>query len=115
MATEMNAVIYYGPNDVRIETTAVPVAGEDELRVKVDACAVCGSDMKTYLHGNPRMVAPIVMGHEFSGIIDTVGANIEGFAIGDRVVMATSVSCGECFYCRRGWNNLCAEVTPMGF
>jgi L-iditol 2-dehydrogenase len=111
----MNAVVYYGKGDVRYERTPLPVCGPGELRVKVDACAVCGSDFKTFNNGNPRMKPPIVMGHEFTGAVDTVGAGVGGFAVGDRIVMATSISCGECAYCRRGWNNLCVKLDPMGF
>jgi len=114
MAT-MNAVVYHGRGDVRFEKVTVPECGEGELRVKIDACAVCGSDQKTFLNGNPRMKPPIAMGHEFSGLIDTVGKSVRGFSAGDRVVMATSISCGECFYCRKGWSNLCVKLDPMGF
>jgi len=54
------------------------------------------------------------MGHEFAGVI--VETRAEGdFSVGERVVMATSVACGECAYCKRGWRNLCANVRPMGF
>ena len=111
----MKAVIYYGKNDVRVEEVPVPACGAGELRVRIEACAVCGSDLKTFQNGNPRMKPPITMGHEFSGRLDTVGAGVRGFAAGERVVMATSVSCGECFYCRKGWSNLCANLKPMGF
>jgi L-iditol 2-dehydrogenase len=111
----MKSVVYYGPKDVRVEDRDVPDCGAGEIRVKVDACAVCGTDMKSYLVGNPRLKAPIVMGHEFTGVIDTVGDGVTGFAAGERVVMATSISCGECYYCKKGWRNLCADVTPMGF
>ncbi len=111
----MRAVVYYGRGDVRVERIPVPVCGDGELRVKVDACAVCGSDLKTYRAGNPRMKPPMTVGHEFSGIIDTVGRSVRGFAPGERIVMATSISCGQCFYCRRGWSNLCASLNPMGF
>jgi L-iditol 2-dehydrogenase len=55
------------------------------------------------------------MGHEFTGLIEQVGEGVEGFAAGERVVMATTISCGECLYCRRGWRNLCADLAPMGF
>lgn len=109
----MKAVVYHGQMDVRIEDLSVPVCGEGELLVKVDACAVCGSDMKAYISGNPRMMPPIVMGHEFAGAI--VETKTSGFKIGQRVVMATSVSCGTCAYCLKGWKNLCANVRPMGF
>lgn len=111
----MNAVIFHGKGDVRCEMTPLPVCRPGELRVKVDACAVCGSDFKTYNNGNPRMKPPMVMGHEFTGKIDTIGDGVRGFGIGERIVMATSISCGECFYCRKGWSNLCAKLDPMGF
>ena len=111
----MNAVVYYGRGDVRFERVQIPACGNDELRVKIEACAVCGSDIKTYNNGNPRMKPPIVMGHEFSGFVETAGAAVKGFRAGDRIVMATSISCGECFYCTKGWNNLCVKLNPMGF
>ena len=115
MSDAMKAVVYHAPGDIRVETVAVPPCGEDELRVKIDACAVCGTDLKTYLHGNPRIKAPMVMGHEFTGLIETAGERVEGFSVGERIVMATSVSCGVCCYCKRGWPNLCADLAPMGF
>jgi len=115
MSESMKAVVYHAPGDVRVETVPVPSCGRGELRVAIDACAVCGTDLKAYLHGNPRIKAPMVMGHEFTGLVETVGEGVEGFALGDRIVMATSVSCGECYYCRRGWRNLCADLAPMGF
>ncbi len=111
----MKAVVYYGKADVRVEQVPEPSCGPGELRVRIEACAVCGSDLKTFQSGNPRMKPPITMGHEFCGRIDAVGRGVRGFAAGERVVMATSVSCGKCFYCRRGWTNLCAELKPMGF
>ena len=111
----MNAVVYYGKGDVRFEKVPVPECGEGELRVKIDACAVCGSDMKTFKNGNPRMKPPMVMGHEFSGLIEKAGKAVRGFGLGERIVMATSISCGGCWYCKKGWNNLCANLNPMGF
>jgi len=98
-----------------VQDVPLPDCGDGEIRARVDACAVCGTDLKAYRHGNPRINAPKVMGHEFTGVLDAVGGGVSGFALGDRVVMATSVSCGRCFYCRRGWNNLCVELAPMGF
>jgi len=115
MKDNMKAVVYYAPEDIRVETISVPVCGDDEIRVKVDACAVCGTDLKSYKHGNPRIKAPLVMGHEFTGIIETLGKQVKGFSVDERVVMATSVSCGQCYYCKQGWRNLCADVAPMGF
>ena len=111
----MKAVRYYAPLDVRIEEVPLPEIEQGGLLVKVDACAVCGSDMKTYKVGNPRMQPPITMGHEFTGIIENVLESVTGFEIGERVVMATSISCGKCLYCQNGWSNLCVQLEPMGF
>lgn len=112
----MKAIVYHAPGDIRIEEIPKPSCGKEELLVKVDACAVCGTDLKSQLHGNPRIKAPLPMGHEFTGLVEEVGSEAAGdFASGDRVVMATSISCGRCFYCRRGWRNLCVDLAPMGF
>ncbi len=111
----MKAVVYYAPKDIRVEKILVPACGDNEIRVKVDACAVCGTDLKTYRHGNPRIKPPKVMGHEFTGIVETVGSQVRGFSVGERIVMATSISCGRCYYCRKGFTNLCIDLAPMGF
>jgi L-iditol 2-dehydrogenase len=115
MENSMKAVVYYAPGDIRVEQIDIPVCGDDEVRVKIDACAVCGTDLKAYVSGNPRIKAPKVMGHELTGIVDTIGKNVSGFDIGDRLVMATSVACGDCYYCKAGHRNLCANIAPMGF
>jgi L-iditol 2-dehydrogenase len=112
----MQAIVYHAPGDVRVEEIPKPECAAGGLLVRVDACAVCGSDLKTFKHGNPRMKAPIAMGHEFTGLIETISPMAVGdFKPGDRVVMATSVSCGQCYYCRQGWRNLCENQAAMGF
>jgi L-iditol 2-dehydrogenase len=111
----MRAIRYYAPGDVRVEHIGKPEPGMEEMLVKVDACAVCGSDLKTYREGNPRMKPPVTMGHEFTGLIEEMPPDVSGFSKGDRIVMATSISCGECLYCRKGWSNLCINLAPMGF
>ena len=112
---QMKAIRYHAPGDIRLENIDVPQAADGQLRVKVDACAVCGTDLKAYTSGNPRIMAPKTMGHEFTGVVDTIGNQATGFEIGDRIVMATSVSCGQCPYCKKGFQNLCANLAPMGF
>lgn len=111
----MKAIRYYAPQDVRVEEIPVPEIEQGGLLVKVDACAVCGSDLKTFNVGNPRMKPQITMGHEFIGVIVGVSQGVSGFSKGERVVMATSISCGKCSYCQNGWNNLCIQIEPMGF
>jgi L-iditol 2-dehydrogenase len=111
----MKAVVFYAPNDIRVEDVPKPVCGAGEVLVQVDACAVCGSDLKAAISGNARIQPPRTMGHEFTGLIVETGAGVSGYRPGERVVMATSISCGKCAYCRRGLRNLCAELAPMGF
>lgn len=111
----MKAIRYYAPQDVRVEEVPVPEIEKEGLLIKVAACAVCGSDLKTFNVGNPRMQPPITMGHEFTGIIEDVSDGVPGFVKGERVVMATSISCGKCLYCQNGWSNLCIQLEPMGF
>jgi len=111
----MRAIEYHAPGDIRVSSVPMPRCSDDEIRAKVDACAICGTDLKTFVHGNTRIKPPKIMGHEFTAIIETVGKNVKGFEIGQRIVMATSISCGECFYCSKGHSNLCLDLRPMGF
>ena len=119
----MQAIVYHAPGDIRVEDVPKPVCGPGELLVRVDACAVCGTDLKSRQHGNPRIKAPLVMGHEFTGIVEDLSPAPDGsrspgqttFEPGDRIVMATSISCGQCHACRHGWRNLCESLAPMGF
>jgi L-iditol 2-dehydrogenase len=111
----MKAVLFYAPGDIRVEEVEIPVCKAGEVLVKVDACAVCGSDMKAAVSGNVRIKPPRIMGHEFTGVIVQKGDRVGDYAAGDRVVMATSISCGECYYCRHGRRNLCINLAPMGY
>lgn len=108
----MKAIVYYAPGDIRYEDIPKPVRESGGLLVQVDACAVCGTDLKSKVHGNPRIKAPCVMGHEFTGI---VVEGIDPYPAGRRIVMATSVSCGQCVFCQRGFRNLCTQLAPMSF
>jgi L-iditol 2-dehydrogenase len=111
----MKAVVFHAPEDERVEDFPKPECGAGEILVKVDACAVCGSDLKAFHVGNPRIKPPMVIGHEFTGIIEELSEGVDGYAVGDRIVMATSVSCGECVYCKKGLANLCVDLAPMGY
>ena len=111
-------VVYYAPKDVRIERMeAAPELGEGEILVEVEACAICGTDIKSYNKGNPRIKPPMTMGHEFVGKVVGRGYAISATAPreGARVVMATTIGCGECRYCKGGHSNRCRSAEAMGF
>lgn len=112
---KMKAVRYYGPRDIRFEEVNVEEPKEGEVLVKIKAALTCGTDVKTYKRGHPVLIkkTPSGFGHEFSGDIVKLGENVEGFNIGDRVVAANSAPCGECFFCRRGEENLCENLNLL--
>lgn len=109
-------VVYYAPKDIRVEPFGeAPKPGDGEVLIKVEACAVCGSDIKTYLNGNPRMRPPAIIGHEFCGTIFETGNGVANYHAGQRVTMATTMGCGECVYCKQGKTNICKNLQAMGF
>jgi len=108
----MKAVRFYAPGDIRYEEIARPTAGPGEVVVQVRAALTCGTDLKTYRRGHPVMIqkAPTVFGHELSGVITEVGAGVEEFSLGQRVVAANSAPCQHCTYCRQGRLSLCENL-----
>jgi L-iditol 2-dehydrogenase len=94
----MSAVVYRGPDDLRLESLAVPQIQSGELLVKVAACGVCPTDIKKIHYGT--VPPPRVFGHETAGTIVKMGARVRGFRIGDRVALHHHVPCLKCHFCR---------------
>ncbi len=109
---KMRAALFYGPRDVRLEYVDRPRAGEGEVVVKVEVALTCGTDLKTFQRGHPVLLKrfPSPFGHEFAGVVTEVGAGVEGFHPGMRVVAANSAPCHQCFYCHAGETNLCESL-----
>jgi L-iditol 2-dehydrogenase len=113
----MKVATYHGLNDIRIEEKPTPKIGEKEALVKMKACGVCGSDlMEWYLKSR----APLVLGHEPTGIIVEKGSKVRGFDVGDRVFVHHHVACLKCHYCMHGDYTLCSQfhetnIEPGGF
>jgi L-iditol 2-dehydrogenase len=95
----MQAVVYRGINDMRVETVPVPSIGPGELLIKVATCGICGTDLKKIHFGSHS--APRIFGHEMAGVIVAVGDGVSGYEIGDRVMTFHHVPCRECYYCRK--------------
>lgn len=111
----MKAAVYYGPGDIRVEERPEPIRAEDNLIARVTCCAICGTDLKLSTVGNPRCHPPRIIGHEFAGTITHVGKTVNGFKVGDRITMATTIACGNCAYCSRGLGNLCPNARPISY
>ncbi|MBV8552310.1 MAG: alcohol dehydrogenase catalytic domain-containing protein [Acidobacteriaceae bacterium] len=108
----MQAVVLYGKEDVRLETVPVPAIGAGELLVRVRTALTCGTDLKVFRRGyHAKMIRPpALFGHELAGDVVASGEGVSKFAVGQRVVAANSAPCDECFYCRRGQQNLCENL-----
>jgi L-iditol 2-dehydrogenase len=108
----MKAAVYRGVNDVRVETVSVPEIGAGELLIKVHTCGICGTDLKKIATGSHA--APRIFGHETSGTVARVGANVKGYAVGDRVSVFHHIPCGECYYCRHKVFAQCPVYKKVG-
>lgn len=110
----MKAAVYYGPMDMRWEEVETPACGAGELLVKIEASGVCGTDVKTYKRGHPMFKPPVILGHEFAGVVVAVGPDVRGYSEGDRVIAAPYVPCGRCPMCRIGEFELCENKWKLG-
>lgn len=116
----MKVARFYAPGDVRLEDVAEPVAGPREVRIRVRNCSTCGTDVKILNNGHPNLSPPRVMGHEISGEVVEVGAQVAAagygdWAAGDRVQVIAAVPCGDCRQCRKGRMAVCENQTSVGY
>ena len=108
----MQAAVYRGVNDVRVETVPVPAIGSGEVLIEVHSCGICGTDLKKIHTGSHS--APRIFGHETVGTIAAVGAGVRLFAVGDRVVVFHHIPCGSCYYCRKKTFAQCPVYKKVG-
>src|SRR6476619_954882 len=108
----MRAVVYRGPNDLRVETVPVPRIRADELLVRVAVCGVCPTDIKKIQYGT--VPAPRIFGHETAGVIVRVGARVKGFQEGERVALHHHVPCLKCHACRHRAFSQCPGYKRTG-
>jgi L-iditol 2-dehydrogenase len=109
MGHKMKAAVLMGPNELKVKEVDIPKPGSGEVLIQVQACAICSSDVS--LIEKPWFAQPpfgkFIPGHEYSGIIATVGENVKEFKVGDRVAVEAHSGCGRCINCRRGNYTAC--------
>jgi len=110
----VKAAIYRGPGKIAIEDVTAPSLPSGGLVVEVECCLLCGTDMKAYYIENPRIRPGIILGHEFVGRVLERDEQASGLAVGDRVTMATTIGCNECYLCKKGYSNLCEQRMCIG-
>ncbi len=111
----MLAAVFYGCGDIRVEKRPKPIEKDNNIIAKVIYCAICGTDLKIATVGNPRCTPPRIIGHEFTGIITHVGKEVNGFNIGERITMATTIACHDCELCISGLSNMCSNAKPISY
>jgi L-iditol 2-dehydrogenase len=110
----MKALLLTEYNHMELADMPVPTVGPADVLVRVGACGICGSDVHGFDGSTGRRIPPLVMGHEAAGTVEAVGTHVAGLRRGDRVTFDSTISCGDCFFCRRGDINLCANRTVLG-
>ncbi len=110
----MRALSYADYGRLEMTETPVPVPQEGELLIRVAAAAICGSELDAFRSRSPRRPPPLILGHEFCGIVAEVGPGVADIAPGARVVCNAVISCGTCFECADGMTHLCADRQLFG-
>jgi L-iditol 2-dehydrogenase len=108
----MQAAVYRGVNDVRLETVPVPKIAPGELLIRVHSCGVCGTDLKKISTGSHS--APRIFGHETSGVVAAVGETVHNYRPGDRVMVFHHIPCRKCFYCQNKTFAQCSAYKKVG-
>ena len=101
------------PLVMEVEEMEAPTIGPEDVLVRVAGCGICGTDVDAFLGRQPRgwtITYPFRMGHELSGTVLEVGSKVTGYHSGDRVVADGRLTCGHCYYCRRGLFSACQNA-----
>lgn len=110
----MRALVYQCPKTMTIENWPVPEPKKGEIRIQSRFVGICGSDVHGFLGITGRRTAPMVMGHEMSGIVSAIGEGVSDIHIGDRVTVQPILNCGECDYCQNDLINICPNREFLG-
>lgn len=98
---------------MRVENVPEPVlVNRDDLILRITATAICGSDMHLYRGKVPGLEDGDILGHEFMGVVEEIGADVTAVRRGDRVVIPFTISCGDCFFCEEELFSACENTNP---
>jgi len=111
----MRAAMIVGPRQIVIEEVAIPQPAPGEALVRVAACGICGSDVSFYKGAPDYSISyPAIAGHEMAGIVEEINGAGDRLVVGDRVAVEPLIACGECYACRVGEYNCCADLKVIG-
>src|SRR5690349_24989308 len=109
----MLAARLHAPGRMSVEDMPRPVPGPHDLLVRVEACGIRGSDRHMF-RGEYPTARPVILGHEFCGIVEETGAEVTRLVAGARITADPNIACGHCPACRAGRVNLCANLEAIG-
>jgi len=110
----MKTLLYPEYERLEIADQSKPHPGEGEVLLRIAACGICGSELEAFKNRSPRRVPPLVMGHEFCGVVEEAGSGVRSLLPGQRVVSHSLFGCGRCVRCARGDSHLCARRQLFG-
>lgn len=110
----MKVLLYPEYQRLELAEQSRPQPAEGEVLLRVASCGICGSELEAFKNRSPRRVPPLVMGHEFCGVVEEVGPGVRALAHGQRVISHSLFGCGLCVRCLRGDSHLCADRQLFG-
>src|SRR5947208_14734129 len=111
----MKAVVFHGIGDIRLDDVPEPkIEQPTDAIVSLTASAICGTDLHMVRGTFAGMVPGTILGHEGVGIVEALGSDVRNLNVGDRVVIASTIACGYCSYCRAGYYAQCDNANPNG-
>lgn len=110
----MKAAVFLSPNQIELREVERPRIGTEEVLVGVKVAGICGTDARIF-KGSKKIPAPRIIGHEFAGEIEEVGARVKEWRRGDRVTVEPIIACGRCYCCLRGRFNICLSRPTIGY
>ena len=111
----MKAALLTNDREIEIGEVPVPRPGADEVLIRVHWASICGTDLHIYLgEFKGRIAYPLIMGHEFSGVVESFGGSVNNVKKGDRVVVDPIIWCNQCPACLNGQNNVCRNLKLIG-
>jgi len=109
----MKALVYHGIRNLRVDDVPDPeILAPTDAIVRVTSTAICGSDLHLVNGYVPTVKHGDILGHEFMGIVEEIGSAVQKFAVGDRVIVPFTISCGACNFCKNGFVTLCDNSNP---
>jgi 2-desacetyl-2-hydroxyethyl bacteriochlorophyllide A dehydrogenase len=111
----MRQAVMTAPGEISFRDIEIPAPGEGQVQIRVQRIGVCGSDIHVFHGKHPFVTYPLIQGHEYAGVIEAIGAGVDGVALGDKVTATPQEVCGICPPCKRGQYNACEELKVRGF